>query len=301
MVSSGLTVGLSVGVPSAVILGIVCLVWWFNQRKQRKEDLVHDDVDIDLEDNRLFGNIQEEVMKPFPQHHQHTNSQPHILVSGEKDTSSTENHHRFIDSSHSSSSVTDQQPSTPRQSRLHNPMKTPSSYDFYDTVVPVLQQPGSIHDSVNHSKSNSRNNSRNHSRNPSTDFLTNHQQPPVLSDGKAGTSSKNSSTASINNPVNNSKSLDNLAKQLTQPTFFEKLPSRAGNASVRKPDHQQHQYRNLTLGSVSVGTHGSNGVESDSNVQLSKVLGGNFDNSQNSPFTDEDGDQEGVVNGVVFK
>lgn len=333
MVSSGLTVGLSVGIPSVVIIAICGLVWWLNQRKQQKEDLTHDAIDLELKDEHLFINIQNELLQPYidPSQRQRDIAEGSSgstggggLVAGEKDSNS-----RFNDSSHSSSSVTDQ-PSTPSQpprtgtnntNNYHSAnQRTPSSYDFYETFIPIL--PNSA------SKTTSSDNFS-HSHNPSGDLT----QPPTFNNDGTATPTKNNSSSSIVQLTNSSKSLDNLAKQLNLPAFFEKLPSRTGTVISRQQQSQQHQfqpYRNLTLGAYSVASQlilgsaggdrsrqessvsgsevGTNGGapsttgERDS-VPLGKVLGGNFDNSfneQSSPFEEESAD-EGVANGVIFK
>lgn len=302
MVDSSVTVGLSVGIPSALILGTCLLLWLRNQRKQEKEDLLDRDIDLELKDDVSYTNMQDVILQPKggaigaplgPSIDSKSPAPPSFQGSPDK---------QYVDSSHSSSSMTEQ-PSTPRHHLSREPItsvpgplhhRTPSSYDFYDSVIPVLPTPPMAPDHQQLTVPPS----------PSgAGSITPLAPPPALGDNHTQSSpSKTNSVASLNNITNydsSSRSLDNLAKQLTQPTFFEKLPSRAGApGTVRRRDEGPRVNNNNTTNphtgpnSLHTSLDQSRDDLGSGSVHIGKVLAGKFDNSfsgkPGSPFTDEE-------------
>lgn len=196
--SQSLAVGLAVGIPSFIVLVVVALFWYRNQNKQKKEDLRDNEFDIDLQDDHSFSQFQEEL-------HMHKEKNDFIQ---------TKEHERLAgDSSETSGSNDGQQHSTSTISRcLQNPYERPaitkpqSSYDFYETFIPVL---------------------------PTTNQHPTPSEPGSTAD--ISDSNINTAAGSTTSLVNyhkhsSSNDLDTLAKQLNNPAFFEKLPSRAATA-----------------------------------------------------------------------
>lgn len=268
-VDSSVTVGLSVGIPAAVIIGVCVFIWWFNQRKQRKEDLLHDEIDLELKDDGLFVDMHDAILRTRGAGGNAAAAGSGSL--GAADAAPDKESHQYNELSHSSSSVTD--PLTPRQPpRLHAPHRTPSLYDFYESVIPVLPA-GAAGASAGAGVG-------------STGTLA---QPPPLHPQGYSTPSKSNLSASIVNPPS-LKLLDSLAKQLTQPAFFEKLPSRT---VTRKPEVHSRPRGLALTNSVDRSSEGQSVAGSDG-APLSNVLGGQFDQSfsEESPFG---------ADGVVFK
>ncbi|PVH20919.1 hypothetical protein CXQ85_004432 [Candidozyma haemuli] len=102
-------------------------------------------------------------------------------------------------------------PSASQQGSPGLHQKSPSSYDFYDTFIPILASHNSTAGDLSE--------------------LT--QPPPALNhDGRSsGSSSSNTSSTRDN------RSLDNLAKQLHHSQLFDKLPSRAASVSIKQRPH----------------------------------------------------------------
>lgn len=209
---AGLAVGLAVGIPSAVIIIFVAIFWLRNNRKQRREDEIQDEIDMDLRGNESFDHFESELHKPY-------RNQVPEPIQDPPTPSSTDNNHtanthasekQYISSNGSSTSTNTIEPKKALnlpQAPIHqfaiarNP-KPSSSYDFYDSFIPVLPSNGassSAHD------------------------VAPLPPPPVVQD-VASTHASSSESVVV---MPQDKSLDNLAKQLTAPTFFEKLPSRA--------------------------------------------------------------------------
>lgn len=206
--NQALAVGLAVGLPSALILCICVFLWVRNHRKQKQEDLF-DDVDMDMRDDQLFGQFQEELHKPY--------TDPNKSLTTQQSSEAVEKEHVSLSNGSSSTSAEDKK-------RLQLPpaihQKTPSSYDFYDTFIPVL--PSSQSDAQE-----------------AVDF----SQPPTIGEtGRRSPASSNSSNASIvgGSTINREKSLDNFAKQLHGPGFFEKLPSRATSGLKHRAIHSTY-------------------------------------------------------------
>lgn len=243
--NNGLAVGLSVGIPCFLIL-VLCLAFWIrNRRRQRTEDNMEQDIDVELRDDNSFNRFEDAL-------HKHANTydkkEGSDVTAHEKQVSLTdlEVHDDKISLSRgSSTSNTFSEPKkanffTPPPSVLNgnsaryvphlNPgslpglpgfhQKTPSSYDVYDTFIPILP-------------------SRNSTANDLSDLT---QPPPALNtDGKSSVSSSNTSLIGLGGgPVTatganreNNRLLDNLAKQLHQLQLFDKLPSRAATVSLK--------------------------------------------------------------------
>ncbi|KAL7662529.1 Suppressor of lethality of KEX2 GAS1 double null mutant protein 1 [[Candida] zeylanoides] len=284
-VDSSVTVGLSVGIPAAVIIGVCVFIWWFNQRKQRKEDLLHDEIDLELKDDGSFVDMHDAILRTRGAGGNAAAAGSGSL--GAADAAPDKESHQYNESSHSSSSVTD--PSTPRQPpRSHAPHRTPSSYDFYESVIPVLPA-GAGGPSGPAGPAGGAAGAAGASAGAGVGSTGTLAQPPPLHPQGYSTPSKSNSSASIVNPPS-SKSLDSLAKQLTQPAFFEKLPSRT---VTRKPEVHSRPRGSASTNSVDRSSEGQSVAGSDG-APLSNVLGGQFDQSfsEESPFG---------ADGVVFK
>lgn len=280
--NQGLAVGLAVGLPSLFILfGMFCL-WLRNRRLQRKEDNQELHIDVELRDNHLFTEFQEELHRPYEK-----NKTKPVADAAEKRVSSTDLNSLSpgSSSSHTFSDKRRNQVVTPAVSVLNAHQKTPSSYDFYETFIPILPSTPGPQD---------------------YDLL----QPPGISTDAQSTHSSNN--GSLIGPGLNrdlmSKSLDNLAKQLHNPQFFEKLPSRATTVNMKQ---RIHHVNNLSSEVVNVpertGINDNYVYEVNDGLPRQKHpyhqritptmnLEGNFDNSiaKDAPFDEETPD-------VIFK
>ncbi|EDK46394.1 hypothetical protein LELG_04575 [Lodderomyces elongisporus NRRL YB-4239] len=65
--SNALAVGLAVGIPSALIIGVVLIFWYKNQRKLRKEDLDDNFIERELQDDHSFKMFQDELHTTYDQ------------------------------------------------------------------------------------------------------------------------------------------------------------------------------------------------------------------------------------------
>lgn len=274
--NQGLAVGLGIGVPAAIILTVCFVIWTRNQRKQLKEDSLENGVDLDLRDNQSFNSFHEELHKPYNNskilnksnksneineinemeienenetdlNDKNIEKQPYLI----SNTSSSTTNVTDITNSNSNSTNTNTNRNRNQYSQhsQHAPKnnanheKTLSSYDFYETFIPILPHENSY--------SSNNTNINNHTTSNNNDL----SQPPPLLKNNTGTLSdindNGSTTTSIDLPNNTSptnntttpnnnipnpniesnhqytKSLENLAKQLAGPSFFEKLPSKA--------------------------------------------------------------------------
>lgn len=219
--TQGLAVGLAIGIPSLIIIVVCVFIWYRNQRKQNREDRSDDEVDLDLRDNRLFSEFQEELHRPQDRKTEPSANNGNLE---EKVFASTSSSH----GSSLSTNVADNravfhkgQSPFPHQPGTHS--KTPSSYDFYDSVIPVLPTG---------------------TKNGSEPLA---QPPHIAADGPTGGSSNHSSAVSIDGTTNSPKkdrSLDSFAKQLNSPAFFEKLPSRATSSYLKQKPSAHYQLSN---------------------------------------------------------
>lgn len=185
--NNGLTVGLAVGIPTFVIIVFVGIFWLRNHRKQKREDMIEDDIDIGLKDDQSFQQFEQELHKPV---------------------------HR-VEESNGSSTLTDN--SHQNVAPKANNKKT---YDFYNTFIPVLDEPHKNDESFPDSGVDL----------SQASLLINPNTP------NPNTHSHNSSFHLLQQPTPatvNDKSLDSLAKHLSTPQFFEKLPSKTQALNVK--------------------------------------------------------------------
>jgi len=178
--NQSLTVGLAVGIPSFVILSVVSLFWYRNQRKQRREDLLEDDIDIGLRDDQSFQQFHQELAKP---------------INPVADSNGSHG-------SNGSSTLTDNVANHSQPGKISHGQKN-SIYDFYETFIPVLPE----------------------------DSEASQRADDTLNE--SGVESSLASMFLTTPNAQNDRSLDNLAKHLSTPQFFEKLPSRPSPISVR--------------------------------------------------------------------
>lgn len=263
--TQGLAVGLAIGIPSLIILVVCVLLWYRNQRKQNKEDQSDDEVDLDLRDNHLFNEFQEELHRPLDRrevthHNNGENLEEKVFAS--------------VSSSHGSTlstNVTDiwtgsqkgTSPYPPPGHMLHT--KSPSAYDFYDTVIPVLPTEGS----------------KNGSAIAGETGLT--QPPQIGVDPSNGDTSNHSSATSIdgvNSSPKRDRSLDSFAKQLNSPAFFEKLPSRVTSSYLKQRPVTHYQ---LSNNSSTDGFHVRYG--SDTKINEHYVVEPHSNDSQPHPYS----------------
>ncbi|PIS50743.1 hypothetical protein CJI97_004273 [Candidozyma auris] len=243
---NSLAVGLSVGLPCFIVLMLCLALWIRNRKRQRGEDNLEKDIDNELKDDNSFNQFQDALHKPASNYEKKEGSD--TATAHEKQVSSTDLdvHEDNISSSRgstTSNTVSERKKSsffTPPPSVLngngnssrfpngtpHGPpqahSKTPSSYDFYDTFIPILQ-----------------------SHNSTAGDLSDLTQPPPAVSHDARSSASSSSNTSLiggtapnGSPLNqtnrdNNRSLDNLAKQLHHSQLFDKLPSRATTITKR--------------------------------------------------------------------
>lgn len=308
---TALTVGLAVGVPSAIIITFVALLWLRNQQKQNREADTHDDIDMDLRGNESFDHFENELLKPYgniASEATHPDPPTPSSINNSHTTNTNTNSEKPNVSSNGSSASTNtiehkkqgqNLPQTHLFTQARNP-KPSSAYDFYDSFIPVLPTNGtsSAHD------------------------VSQLAPPPILHDTASTTASSNNSIA----PSPQDKSLDSLAKQLTAPTFFEKLPSRA--APVVLKNRGNPSYASTTNNSSSdlvankmvndtsaINEHffyEASGVDTKPRKRLEEVSTVDIDNSFDpesdivrndlSPFNDDRrNSSDGSVPGVIFR
>lgn len=216
---NGLAVGLGVGIPSAVIVLFCLIMWYRNERKQSREDRMENEIDLGLRDDQLFNQFEEELHKKRGERNkssltqEETGAEAHAektyQTSLSNGSSSTTN---FLD-----------------RKVIATHQKTPSSYDFYESVIPILP-PNAYYNTSTQSPASSNNNV------PTTNKVANGStiSPPRIPNDNFASSNESivaSPTIASNGP---DKSLDTLAKQLTGPSYFEKLPSRAATVSLKQ-------------------------------------------------------------------
>lgn len=299
----GLAVGLGVGIPAALIIIICFLLWWRNERKQRREEILDDE--IDLGDDQLFIQFQEELHKPYADPNKSSITQGEAGEARETVEDEVNGEKAYQTSlSNGSSSTTNYMDRRPGVPGSHQ--KTPSSYDFYESVIPILP-PRSHTNTSTQSPTTSLNNVQNGGGNENR-FST----PPQIQDDAEGNfaDSNESIVGSTQTNMGNgpNKSLDTLAKQLTGPSYFEKLPSRAGTVNTKHKSQllksnnssseilsnagtvNQHN-SNQDAHSESQSSHTGRLSKSSNHGNLTQVLNGNAD-----PTKLEDGIDESVEN-----
>lgn len=242
--SQSLAVGLAVGIPSFVIILVVALFWYRNQHKQMKEDLRDNEFDIGLQDDHSFNQFHEEL---------HKRKEKNEFLN-------TREEERFVgDSSETTNSNDGQQHSTSTinknlQNSYHRPIitKPQSSYDFYETFIPVLP---SSNQQQSQQQSVENHHHHHHHHIPGTSSVPGSTSD--INDSNDQTAA-DSTTSLVNFHKQSSlNDLDTLAKQLNNPAFFEKLPSRAATAKYQvKP-------RFPTNGPVGSNSYSYNNSSSD--------------------------------------
>ena len=301
--TQGLAVGLAIGIPSLIIIVVCVFIWYRNQRKQNKEDRSDDEVDMDLRDNHLFSEFQEELHRPLDRRSNHNiigeNLEEKVFASVSSSHGSTLSTN-VTDNRTGSNKGTSPFPQHPHM--LHS--KTPSAYDFYDTVIPVLPTTGVKNGSTIAGD-------------------TGLMQPPHIG-GDAMSSSNHSSAVSIDGSGSSPKkdrSLDSFAKQLNSPACFEKLPSRATSSYLKQRPITHYQLSNSSSTDGFQVRYGSDtkinehyvhesishdnpqphpysqlkGTKNDERAPVSKVLGGGVDRA-----FDAEGESDSEP-AVVFK
>ncbi|CAN3373786.1 hypothetical protein DIURU_005818 [Diutina rugosa] len=101
--TTGLSVGLAIGVPVFLIIVVLAFFWARNNRRQNKEFIDDDDVDLDLKDDASYTQFHHQLVKPM---------QPDDPPS-------------------------DSQRSSTLTESVQRPQK--STYEFYETFIPVMQ------------------------------------------------------------------------------------------------------------------------------------------------------------------
>lgn len=271
--TDSLTVGLAIGIPSFVVILAISIFWFRNQRKQNKEDLMENSIDMELQDNQSFEQFEEELHRPYRNNHEDSNNSnsnnSHIDDTGLKDDKVSDDQdqdkdHEFTKEkihSSSNSNTNSNIESTDLDINGKRHSKNNSAYDFYETFIPILPNRESTNSLANNSNppysSRSRSQSqsqsqsdiieppstpgrigRGHKSNDSLEF----SRPQIPNSPGQGTTSEsqNSSVTSLSDK-DKRYSLDNLAKQLQQQGYFEKLPSRANTIRPTQPSPFQSQ------------------------------------------------------------
>lgn len=213
--NQGLAVGLAIGIPSFIVLVGAYILWLRNRKRNRREDLLENDLDVELRDNNLFKEFQEALHRPYAGKPDADAPEPEknlaslLLLPG---------HTQLV---------------TPAPLVHH--AKSPLAYDFYDTFIPILPDgntpgngsSGSIARDRPASITNSPRDRSVKERGSGATFTL--LAPPPIADRP----SINSSSTSVGDALALARSLDTLAKQLQSPQFFEKLPLRAGTVQTR--------------------------------------------------------------------
>lgn len=270
--TQGLAVGLAIGIPSLIAVVVCVYLWLRNQRKQKEEYEQENAIDVEMGDNESFSQFQDQLHKPYDPKLPHTANDEFVEVDGKHSDPDQ------LSLSHTKTETIASHPvRTPRPAR-HK--KTGSSYDFYETVIPTFGE------------------------SPLHQDLLAFGAPPVISQDAASANSSNTSIVGTTTPTAD-KSLDNLAKQLMAPTFFEKLPSRAATVNLKhRPNAQlpNNLSTDLTKNEL-VETGGINdnyvyeapeieeshpyrdiGSKNNLNTILGDNIDSNFDREQDSPF-----------------
>lgn len=263
--SDSMAVGLAIGIPSFLVLVFAALFWYRNHLKQNREDKKASAIDLELQDNESFVQFEQELHRPGkpagPDHFDNdgaaSGSGSGSSCVGGKDDKGLDGQH--IDKDHeftkekvhssSNSNTNSNIESTDFDMNMKRHSKNNSAYDFYETFIPILPNRESSYSLTNstvqnpHSQSQSdtqvardgsssnvpsqpttpiRFGRSNHKSSDSLDFA----KPTIPGSPGSKSYSQNSSATSLTDK-DKRYSLDNLAKQLNQQSYFEKLPSRA--------------------------------------------------------------------------
>ena len=216
--NQGLAVGLAVGLPCFIVFVGALFFYRRNRRLQRKEDQEGDALDVEMGENGLFKEFGEALHKPAatpsqtrlfggnsPLKSHADTTMAKLLTSGDSVKSASVLN---LSKTHS----LDRRKLVQHFPELyqHRPQGQPhglphgksnSAYDFYDTVIPILPLDPDL-------------------------------QPPTNAGSGLDRQSVHSSRGSLLHG-DQTRSLESLAKQLQNPQFFEKLPSRASTTLAR--------------------------------------------------------------------
>lgn len=217
--TEGGTVGMAVGIPAGVII-VGCLAfWYYNQRKQKKED--EEDkygLEVEMRDDHLFSDFQQELLR----------KKGEMKAGNQKEKTSDKGAYggyqlSLSNGSSSSTNFVDKRPTG------HN--KTGSSYDFYESVIPIIPPSTYSKSSMPISSSNNLVGSGN-----GQDSIANGPGRKSTSQVSLFTSG-DSSGLNANSPKKNNKSIENLVKQLHAPAYFDKIPSKVPAPSYTIRSH----------------------------------------------------------------
>lgn len=243
--NNALAVGLSIGLPSALVF-IGCIVLWLrNRRRQKHEDQSEQDLDVELRDENSFTKFEDALhnkkeSKVYNQEEKHRFSSVDVATASSRFSSSS---NTFGNDQHKK----DQVYSPPASVSVadSNQKRCASAYDFYDTFIPVLPSTYDSSATLANSTPGSPGNSKGLNPGNSIPESCPIERPPPIHTANGSFSHSNSDSSLIDSNHNGSnKSLDNFAKQLLGPLFFEKLPSRAATMSLKQRPFVDHSHTN---------------------------------------------------------
>lgn len=215
---------------------------------------MENEIDLGLRDDQLFNQFEEELHKKRGERNKSS------LTQEEAGTEANAEKTYQTSLSNGSSSTTN----FLDRKVIATHQKTPSSYDFYESVIPILP-PNAYYNASTQSPASSNNNV------PTTNKVANGStiSPPRIPSDNFACSNESivaSPTIVSNGP---DKSLDTLAKQLTGPSYFEKLPSRAATVSLKQRNQiMSNNSSSDILTNSFPSTKNSQAQESASEIQL---------------------------------
>lgn len=219
--NQGLAVGLAIGIPCLIIIVGGYILLMRNRRRNKREDSKEDELDVELDDNNSFNEFHEELHK---QYHKKSPQEPDLDATpahSEKHPLSAEVA-SMLRGSGLSQTMLDRRKTqlvTPAPLMLNQHQKTPLSYDFYDSFIPIMPDA----------------NATTPTGRTSSPFIAHDlAQPPAINGDKASVHSSSNTSLANSNLDTLSRSLDNLAKQLHSPQLFEKLPLRAATMHLKQ-------------------------------------------------------------------
>lgn len=223
-----MAVGLAIGIPCLIVFVGAYLLWNRNRRRNKKEDMQHNDIDVELRDNNLFTEFGEALHKPYDNGKNSSNlymEEAHLASEKHPSSAEVASLSRGLGLLPSVLDRRKTQLVTPAPSVLNQHRKTPLSYDFYDKFIPIMPE------SVANGRSRTPDHTGNGDHSP---FAHNLAQPPAINGDKLSVHSSSNTSLIGSNNDSLSRSLDNLAKQLNSPQFFEKLPLRAATMHMKQ-------------------------------------------------------------------
>lgn len=220
--NQGLAVGLAIGIPCAIIFVGAYILLMRNKRRNKREDSQGDDLDVELQENNSFNEFQEALHKQYDS--RKLPQEPDVDASpshSEKHPLSAEvaSMLRGLGLSQTASDRRKTQLVTPAPLVLNQHQKTPLSYDFYDSFIPIIPDA---------------NNTTPTGRSSSPFIAHDLAQPPAINGDRNSVHSSSNTSLVGSNVDSLSRSLDNLAKQLHSPQLFEKLPLRAATMHLKQ-------------------------------------------------------------------